>query len=77
MMFYVVFMIVEYENFFNILINIKDNFYSSSGCEIGRQVLDVKCCRCPSRDLKHDEKTSDHPASTTLPTSDDEKRAKV
>ncbi|KAK3883470.1 hypothetical protein Pcinc_012219 [Petrolisthes cinctipes] len=29
-----------------------------TGEEIGRQVLDVKCCKCPSRDLLHEEKTS-------------------
>ncbi|KAK3881400.1 hypothetical protein Pcinc_014175 [Petrolisthes cinctipes] len=29
-----------------------------TGNEIGRQVLDVKCCKCPSRDLLHEEKTS-------------------
>ena len=28
---------------------------NKNGEEIGRQILDVKCCKCPSRDMKNDE----------------------
>lgn len=47
---------------------------SVTGEEIGRQILDIKCCKCPSRDLTNDEKSMTTPSA---PTVDEEKRTKV
>ncbi|KAG0694515.1 Cellular tumor antigen p53 [Chionoecetes opilio] len=34
---------------------------NSTGSEIGRQVLDLKCCQCPSRDMLNEDKAVQHP----------------
>nr|BAL15075.1 p53 [Penaeus japonicus] len=49
---------------------------SVTGEEIGRQILDIKCCKCPSRDLTNDEK-SRTPTAPSTPSVDEEKRTKV
>ncbi|XP_037794852.1 cellular tumor antigen p53-like isoform X3 [Penaeus monodon] len=49
---------------------------SVTGEEIGRQILDIKCCKCPSRDLTNDEK-SRTPTAPAAPSAEEEKRTKV
>ena len=51
---------------------------NKNGEEIGRQILDVKCCKYPSRDMKNDEeKQVQGTRMVHAPRLDDEKRAKV
>lgn len=50
---------------------------SITGVEIGRQILDVKCCKCPSRDMTNDAKGSTPNANNNTQTTDDGKLTKI
>ncbi|XP_071524980.1 cellular tumor antigen p53-like isoform X1 [Panulirus ornatus] len=50
---------------------------NSAGSEIGRQVLDTKCCRCPSRDMTNEEKVANPQVNNAMLTLDDENQAKI
>ncbi|CAL4073775.1 unnamed protein product [Meganyctiphanes norvegica] len=51
---------------------------NKDGEELGRQILDMKCCKCPSRDMTNEEKQHSGPRSVPqAPRLCDEKRAKV
>lgn len=40
-------------------VNLYSNvLFYSTGAVIGRQILDLKCCKCPSRDLLNEDKTA-------------------
>ncbi|XP_050710948.1 cellular tumor antigen p53-like isoform X2 [Eriocheir sinensis] len=41
--------------------------HDNAGIVIGRQILDLKCCKCPSRDLLHEEKTALRGQECALP----------
>nr|AZM65484.1 P53 protein [Portunus trituberculatus] len=44
--------------------------HDSSGTVVGRQVLDLKCCRCPSRDMLNEDKAEEKRQRPAQPNSD-------
>lgn len=49
------------------------------GEEIGRQILDIKCCKCPQRDMTHEEKSAPRNENNvnTAPVLDEEKSTRI
>lgn len=57
---------------FNVVFTLRSTV---TGLEVGRQVLDVKCCKCPSRDMANEEHNQNKRVG--MVTLDDEKQIKV
>ncbi|MPC31482.1 hypothetical protein E2C01_024772 [Portunus trituberculatus] len=49
---------------------VNSNHEDISGTVVGRQVLDLKCCRCPSRDMLNEDKAEEKRQRPAQPNSD-------